>query len=301
MNLYIYGNEKDIKNKKEDFRNYFVKVSIISEKNFQVLFKDKKEKVIALDPDIVDWAFPNEIIDKIPNLKAICLLTTGYEWVDIKHCAKKNIMVTNVPGYATNSVAEQCIFMALALTKKFALFEKEGKMNYSPEFIGGDMAGKKAGIVGLGAIGSRVAEMCKGLGLDVLYFSRNPKKSKYKYVSIEELLKECDYIFFTISKNPDSEKLLNKERLRLINKNANVVTIVNGDLIDSDYLCKRVEKGTLSGFAFESKDSNLNHYKGNVFVTPFCAWYTKKSLKNMYEIWFDTIISMISDTPKNRV
>ena len=164
MNLYIYCRESDLTSaQKETLSSNFNNVEFISEPNYEPLFSDEEEKAIALDPDIVGWEFKNETIDKIPNLKAICLETTGYEWVDGTYCAEKGIVVTNVPHYATNSVAEKCVMMALALAKKYPLFVKEGKMNWDEPFIGEDMYDKPTDIIGFGAIGHALAKKLDGI------------------------------------------------------------------------------------------------------------------------------------------
>ena len=132
MNLFIYCQKDSLTSVQVSMlKARFENVKIINQSDFGPLFKDEGPKVLALDPDIVGWKFPNDIIDQIPNLKAICLQTTGYEWVDCDYCSKKGIVVTNVPHYATNSVAEKCVMMALALAKKLPLFEREGKMTIS--------------------------------------------------------------------------------------------------------------------------------------------------------------------------
>lgn len=83
------------------------------------IFNDSDEKIIALGPEVVDWKFPNEFINQIINLKAICVPTTGFSWVDTEFLKRKDIILTNVPKYSTESVAEYAISLMFNITKKY--------------------------------------------------------------------------------------------------------------------------------------------------------------------------------------
>ena len=116
MNLYIYGLETDFSHaQKELLESKFAYVNFITEANYDLVMRDNDPKVLALDPDITGWSLPNEIIARIPNLKAICLQTTGYEWVDGDYCRECSIAVTNVPHYASVSVAEKCVIYGFGI------------------------------------------------------------------------------------------------------------------------------------------------------------------------------------------
>lgn len=300
MKLYIYCRQSDLTATQINLlKERFEDVVILEKPEYEPLFSDTNEKVVAIDPDIVGWEFKNEIIDKIPNLKALCLETTGYEWVDCDYCSKKGIVVTNVPHYATNSVAEKCVMMALALAKKFPLFEKEGKMVWGEEFIGEDMYGKVADIIGFGAIGHALAEKLEGIvGRDsIRYYSRNKNEPEYRYMDFDKMLDESEYMFITISKNPESLALF--DDLSRFNSRTKVVITANGFEDVALRMAKMVEEGKLGGVAFESDDLS-KEYKGNVFVTPHNAYYTKESLEKMFEIWIQSMLS-VTDSPINKV
>lgn len=300
MNLYIYCRESDLNStQKEALNNIFEAVTILDEPKYDPLFNDENEKVIAIDPDIVGWEFKNEIIEKIPNLKAICLETTGFEWVDSEFCSKNNIVITNVPHYATNSVAEKCVMMALALAKKLPLFEKEGKMNWNKEFIGEDMSGKPVGIIGFGAIGHALAGKLDGIvGKDqIYYYSHRKDDPEYKYQDFDQMLDKCEFIFITVSKNPESLALF--DDLSRFRPDTKVVVVANGFEDVALRLVEMAEDGKLGGVAFESDDLSKK-YSGNIFATPHNAYYTKESLEKMFDIWIQTMIS-ITEKPINTV
>lgn len=291
MNLYIYAKANDLTAKqKHTLENVFSKVIIIENDNYEPLYLDLTPKVIALDPDIVGWQFNNQIIDQIPSLRAICLETTGYEWIDCDHCAQKGIAVTNVPHYATNAVAEKCVMMALALAKKIPLFQKAGKMNWDEEFIGEEMWNKPTDIIGFGAIGQCLAKKLDGIvgRKEICYYQRHQISSDYHYLSFEDMLEKSEYMFITAAKNPDSLALF--DDLSKFNRNTKVIIVANGFEEVAERMAKLVAEGKLGGVAFES-DNLEKEYTGNVFVTPHNAYYTKEALTQMFEIWVNTILS----------
>ena len=300
MKLYIYCRQNDLTAEQKDLlEEKFEDVVILEKPEYELLFNDESEKVIAIDPDIVGWEFKNEIIDKTPNIRAICLETTGYEWVDCAYCSEKGIAVTNVPHYATNSVAEKCVMMALALAKKLPLFEKEGKMNWDKEFIGEDMCGKPTDIIGFGAIGHALAKKLDGIiGRDeICYYSHNQNDPEYHYLDFDKMLDKSEYMFITISKNPESLALFND--LSKFSPQTKVIIVANGFEDIALRMAQMVEDGKLGGVAFESDDLS-KEYKGNVFVTPHNAYYTQESLEKMFEIWVQSMLSVVDD-PINKV
>jgi lactate dehydrogenase-like 2-hydroxyacid dehydrogenase len=276
----------------------YEEVIFVEDSDYSLIIEDEMEKVIALDPDIVDWQFPNEIIDKVKNIKAICLETTGYEWVDGKRCKEKGITITNVPHYASNAVAEKALFMALALAKKFPLFQAEGKMNWDERFIGEDMWDKPTDIIGLGDIGLCLAKKLEGIvgKKEICYVSKHKKEVDYLHESFDFILEKSEYMFVTCSKNQESISLF--DDLSKFNKNMKIIIVANGFEEIAERLAEKCEKGELGGVAFESDNVNRN-YKSNVFITPHNAYYTKEALIKMFDIWTNTILAVNSGEPIN--
>lgn len=301
MKLYIYSKKSVFNNEQlRSFENKYDEVIFITENDYSQLLSDDSEKIIALDPDIINWEFSNELIDKIKNIKAICLQTTGYEWIDFAYCKEKGILVTNVPHYSSNAVAEKSLFMALALAKKFPLFQREGKMNWDSNFIGDDMLGKNASIIGLGDIGLCLAKKLEGIvgKENISYVGNNRKNVDYSYETFDSAISKSEYMFVTCSKNKDSIALF--DDLSKFNKNMKVIILVSGFKEISERLVEKCEKGELAGVAFESDNVNRD-LKSNIFVTPYNAYYTKESLVKMFDIWTDTILSIKSDKSINVV
>lgn len=304
MNLYIYGLETDFTDEqKQKLHEKFAKVIFLDRASYESAMRDHEPKVLALDPDISGWELPNETIAKIPNLKAICLQTTGYEWVDGRCCREHNIVVTNVPHYASVSVAEKCIFMALALAKRFPLYQREGKMSYAPEFIGDEMWDKPTNIIGFGEIGHALARRLEPLvgNKEICYYSHNQNDPDFHYWPFEDMLERSEFMFITISKNPESIALF--DDLSKFNKNMKIIVVSNGFEEITKRLVEKCEAGELGGVAFESDDpAILSHsYNGNIFVTPHNAHCTKEAIVRMFEVWTDSMLGIVNGEAINQV
>lgn len=134
MELYIIGEKKDFTEEHIKRLKKVGSLNFIEEKHDMYnaeYVKSNEPKIIAIDPDFVDWNFSNDLIGKIPNLKAICLMSTSYSYVDIEFCKQNNIIVTNVPKYSTDSVAEYACFLMMSIARKIPL---QIKNNLKEEF-----------------------------------------------------------------------------------------------------------------------------------------------------------------------
>ena len=116
-------------------------------------FEDNDEKILVVDPDWYNWDINASHLSKVKNLKAVCVSTTAYGWIDLKYCKENNIIVCNIPKYSTDSVAEYAIFLMMCLAKKFPLqLKKDYKMEYSIPMLTTEIRNKTVGIIGLGTL-----------------------------------------------------------------------------------------------------------------------------------------------------
>lgn len=264
--------------------------------------KSDEEKIIAINPDLIGWNLQNDVLDRITNLKAICLMSTSYSYVDIEYCKNRNIVVTNVPNYSTDSVAEYAVFLMLSISRKLPIQIKgEWKENFTDEFCGMQIKGKTAAILGLGHIGERLADILKGMGMNVIYWSKNTRNDKYIYKEIDEIFKEADFIFPTFLINDETKKIITDDRINSMKNNASIITIVGTEIFNKDLVLEKVKNNTLYGLAFENSNDNINNYEGNVLVTSPYAWYTVDSLSNCIEIWVNSIEGIANNEVVNNV
>jgi len=240
----------------------------------------------------MSWNFPNEYIKKIPDLKAICLSTTSYHWVDGKLARTLGIHLTNVPN-PPNGVAEAAIFAMLAVARRYSVTFKEKKFEYKPNNFLQEVTNKTMGIVGLGRIGSKIAELGKNLGMHVIYWSRKSKNHKYKYVELEKLFKTADFIFPTLVLNDETNKFVSSKLIDLMKPTSSLIATLNSGIVDMNYVLSKVKNNKLYGCALEDDKKTTVDYKGNVFVMPPNNWYTKETIDEKMKIWVDSIISVI--------
>ncbi len=211
--------------------------------NLNELLKDADCLLVKLGAK-VDKA----MIDKAPNLKYIGMFGTGYGGIDIKCAARKNIMVCNVADYATEGVAEIIFGMIFNHIRDLGRGLKQAQKGLYSEagYKGTEIKGKTFGIIGLGNIGSRTAEIAKVFGANVQYWSRN-RKEKYEemgivYKELDEILTTSDFISINLSLNPGTEKFFNEDRINKIKKDSIIINLSPMELIDIKALSQRLKK-----------------------------------------------------------
>ena len=267
-----------------------------------ICLNSNEEKILVLNPDIIGWQFSNNAIDNMPNLKAICLKSTSYSYVDLEYCGKKGIIVTNVPKYSTDSVAEYACFLMMALARKLPIQLKSNfKEEFSSKNLEKQIKDKKVGIIGLGTIGTRLAEVLTGIGMNVSYWSRNSRDNRFQYEELEELFKTADFIFPTFLINDETKKIISDDLINKMKESASIVSMVGTDCLNKELVLNKVKNNELYGFAYESSTENMNSFEGNIMITPQYAWYTKEALDNCIEIWVQSVEGAATGNVVNRV
>ena len=262
---------------------------------------DDEEKILMADPEWYHWNLRKEHISKIKNLKEICINTTAFDWIDWQYCKDNEIIVTHTPKYSTDSVAEYAVFLLMCLAKKLPIQIKTNyKMAYNHEMLNTEIKNKTVGIIGLGTIGTKVAELCNHLGMNVMYWSKSPKENKYKRVEIDTIFKEADFIIPTFATNEETRKIISDERIKMMNGNSLINIIINPiEICNHDLLLKKAECNEIS-YAFEIyNDKTLNDYKGNVMATAPYSFYTKESIDRLVELWCNNAISIFNHKLQN--
>lgn len=265
---------------------------------------DDSEKILIADPDWYNWDINADHLSKIKNLKGVCLATTAFDWIDLDYCKNNNIIVCNIPKYSTDSVAEYGIFLMMCLAKKFPIqIKTDYKVDYSKYMLTTEIRNKTVGIIGLGTIGTKIANMCQALGMNVIYWNRSEKENKYKKVDLETIFKEADFIFPTFATNDETNKLITDDLINMMSGNAFINIINNArEIYNHDLLLEKAENEEIS-YAFELYDNEkkMDDYKGNVMVTAPYAFYTKEAIDRLIAIWCDNIVALAQDNPQNVV
>jgi phosphoglycerate dehydrogenase-like enzyme len=264
------------------------------------LYDGDEERILTLDPDFCDWKAQSEDIDKIPNLKAICLQTTSFSWIDTNHFKEKGIPVTNNRGFSTEAVAEWAIMTMIALARKIPLTAKDGWKTDFVKYQGIELVGKTAGIIGLGRIGKRIAELCRGIGMNVIAWSHESKAENVEMVPLEEVFSRADVVFPIVADNSETQKLITDDLLKSMKLSTIFVSMIHL-IYNHQLLLDMVKEGKLYGYGFESAKGDFASYEGNVWAGPQIAWATKESMRKNGEQWVEAIITASQGEFKNRV
>src|SRR3989338_3686855 len=239
-------------------------------------------------------------IDDSPKLEYIGVLATAYGKIDYKYAKKKGIVVCNIPDYSTESVAEFTIAVILEHIRKLG----EGKSKVREGDCSGDgfyateIKNKKFGVLGLGNIGGRVAELALGFNADVRYWSRN-RKPKFeskgiKYQDSDHLIRECDFLSINLAQTSDTKNFLNEKKINSLKKGAIVVNTAPMELVNIKALEKRLQSGEIT-FILDHSDEmksedvkTLAKYK-NCIIYPPIAYVSKEAAIAKKEIFVKNI------------
>ena len=306
MNIYItyersFFTEKQIENLSKYAKLIFLE-SYFDLDSAEYL-KDDEEKILMADPEWYHWNLRKDHISKIKNLKAICINTTAFDWIDGEYCNNNGIIVTHTPKYSTDSVAEYAIFLMMCLAKKLPIQIKTNyKMEYNHEMLNTEIRDKTLGIIGLGTIGTRIAELCSNLGMKVIYWSKNKKENSYQRVEVDEIFKKADYIIPTFATNDETRKLITDERIEMMSGNNLINIIINPvEIYNHNLVLEKAGKNEI-GYAFEIyDDKTLNDFKGNVMATAPYSFYTKESIDRLVELWCNNTIGILNNNLQNVV
>lgn len=258
------------------------------------LFEGDEERLLCLNPDYVSWKLPSDDYRDIPNLKAILIASTGFEWVKQDVANERDIPICQIVNFSTQAVAEWAVMMMFNLARQTPrLIKDDYPLDFDKDFMkygGVQLKGKTAGIIGLGHIGSAIAEACKGLGMTVVYWSRSSTDDTYNKVSLEELMSTADVIFPTAAKNPETLAMINDDHIKSMKKSAMLVDIAHG-LFNQEKIIAMVAGGDLFGYGFEGKPGEFTKFEGNVWAVPAYAWTTFESMHNSVVLWTDNMVS----------
>ena len=260
----------------------------------------------------------SEIINKLPNLKYIGVLATGYNVVDIEAAKKRGITVTNVPAYSTNSVVQMTFAHILNLTNRVAHYAHEnrkGKWSASPDFCYwdtnlGEIAGKTLGVVGLGNIGYKVACIARDFGMDV--FACTSKNSAdlpdgIQKVTFNGLLGISDILTLHCPLTPQTKEMINKDTLSQMKRGALLINTGRGALVNDKDVAQALCEGQLGGYGADvmtqepPKPDNPLLSAPNAYLTPHIAWATLEARKRLASIASANVAAFVQGSPKNVV
>ena len=265
----------------------------------------------AWDADIAvlsNLPFRKAVMERCESLKMISVAVTGVDHVDMDHCREKGILVSNCAGYSNTAVSELVFGLALSLYRRIIPCDRavrEGKDKTG--LVGFELSGKKFGVVGMGAIGTRTARLAKAFGCEVLGFNRSPRQIEgVRMVELDTLLKECDIVSLHVPLTEQTRGLIGERELGLMKPGAILINTARGPVVDSAALADALEKGRLAGAAvdvFETEPPIPQDHPllsaPNVVATPHVAFATKEALYQRAVIVFDNVAGYLDGKPQN--
>lgn len=278
----------------------------------------QQDKLLARvqDADIIMLAnqpLSADIINACPNLKMLSVAFTGVDHVALAACRTRQIMVCNAAGYSTNAVAELVFGLAISVIRHIVPCDARCRTAGTKDgLVGFELFGKTFGVVGTGAIGSRVAKIAAAFGCKVLAYSRTVKqelvKAGVEYVSLDELLAKSDFVSLHVPLTEATRGLLNAEAISKMKQGAVLLNTARGPVVDSEALAAALNSGKLAGAGIDvfegeppiDKKHPLCSAK-NTVLTPHVAFASREALEKRAEIVFANIEKWLAGAPQNIV
>jgi glycerate dehydrogenase len=280
-----------------------------------VVSRSKDADLIFTNKTPVDAA----ALEQLPKLKYIGVLATGYNIVDIDAAKKGGIIVANVPGYGTSSVVQMTFALLLELTlhvQRHSDSVREGKWSRSIDFCYWDfplveLAGKTIGIIGLGHIGSKVADVATAFDMKVIGNSRTrtdqSHRKNFRWAEIPDLLETSDVVSIHCPLFPETRGLINKESLALMKKTAFLLNTSRGPIIVDEDLADALNREVIAGAGIDVLSTepppagNPLFTAKNCIITPHISWATKEARSRMMDIAVANLEAFLAGKPVNIV
>ncbi len=262
-----------------------------------------------------------ETIAALPDLRYVGVLATGYNVVDTKAAAERGIVVTNIPTYGTDSVAQHVAALMLEFARGVALHDRAvhaGEWTRNADWCFGkqpmfELSGRTLGIVGIGRIGQAVARIGAAFGMDLiahdLYWPTPDKLAglQVTQVGMEALFEQSDVISLHCPLTPENHHLVNAARLGKMKSNAILINTSRGPLIDNEALANALRAGTIAGAGLDVLDTepppadNPLLSAPHCIITPHVAWYAREARQRLMQIAADNLKAFQGGSPVNTV
>lgn len=257
-----------------------------------------------------NFRYGKDVISQCPDLKMICVAFTGVDHVDLAYCRERGITVCNCAGYSTVAVADMVFGFAIDLARNILACDKTVRAEGTKAgLVGYELKGKKFGVIGAGAIGSRVCRLANAFGCKVYAYSRTPKAwEDVEFVSMDELLETCDIVSLHVPLNADTKGLIGREQLARMKKSAFLINTARGPVVDSQALAEALAQGEIAGAAvdvFEMEppvpQDHVLLKAPNLIATPHVAFASQQAFEKRAKIVCDNVRKWLDGEPQNVV
>jgi D-3-phosphoglycerate dehydrogenase len=275
--------------------------------------EELKERIKEADIVIVGWSdLTKNVIDSAKRLKMVSIWATTCHYADLEAAKERGIMVTHIPGYAMEAVAEHTFALLLAAIRKLPLADKHvrnGGFDWRP-FGGIELYGKTLGIIGTGSIGCRVAEIAKAFKMRILGYDKYPNVKRaeeigMKYVDLYTLLKESDFITLHVTLTSETERLIGKKEIEAMKKGVVLINTSQGKVVDEKALVDALKSGKMSFAGLDvfgeeppAKDNSLFKLD-NTILSPHVGFHTTEAAKRCTDICIENVVKFLEGHLQN--
>ncbi|MGV6478006.1 D-2-hydroxyacid dehydrogenase [Pantoea agglomerans] len=257
-----------------------------------------------------------DTLQQLPELRFICVAATGYDCIDLDACRARGIVVSNVPGYSTQSVSEAVIAAIFALRRQLMAYASNTRIDWpqAKHFCVhhqpiGDIGGATLGIAGKGDIGQAVGRLAQALGMQVQYAERKgSERVRDGYVSFEQMLATSDIISLHCPLSDSTRQMIDREALDKMKPQALLINTARGGLINESDLAAALKQGQIGGAALDvlsseppAPDNPLLADLPALLLTPHIAWASRSGVENLVAGVMANIAAFIQGEPINVV
>lgn len=261
-----------------------------------------------------------ELLKDAPNVKMLAITATGFDNIDLEYCKSRGIAAANVKAYSTPAVAQHTFAMALFVLEKISYYDeyvKSGRYSSQSGFCNFDekyneLSGKTWGIIGMGNIGRSVARIAEAFGCKVIFYSAsgNSTCTDYERVELDVLLKESDVLSIHCPLSDRTRNLINRDTLKLMKRNAILINVARGPVVNDADLAEALNNGTIAGAGLDvlgvepmEKDNPLGLIKDSrkLLITPHMAWASVESRQRCFDEVFENIRAFMEGRERNRL
>ena len=274
-----------------------------------------------MDADVVitnKALIDEKLIDRLPNLHYIGVTATGYNVVDVQAATRKGIVVTNIPAYSTDSVAQLVFSHILNIVNRVEMHAtsvRSGEWTISPDFAywkspQSELTGKTIGIIGFGRIGRKVAEIAGAFRMKVIFNNRSQvpyAPVQMRQLGMEEVFAESDVVSINCPLSAENSEFVNQQLLQKMKKSAILINTGRGGLINETDLATALNAGIIAAAGLDvlstepPKTDNPLLTAKNCFITPHIAWATFEARQRLMNITVENLQCFISGKPQNMV
>ncbi len=274
------------------------------------------------------------LLGQLPEMRYITTRSTGFDHVDLPACQARNIVVSNVPTYGENTVAEHTFGLILSLSRRIhQAYSRTIRGDFSLDGLRGfDLKGRTLGVVGAGHIGLHVVRIGRGFGMDVLAYDlvQQPLLAEvlgFRYVALDELIAQSDIVTLHLPYLPSTHHLLDRARLGLMKRGSLLINTARGPIVDTDALLWALDEGIIAGAGLDVvegedliADEELLLRQGvvteqlqaairghvllrreNVVITPHIAFDSQEALRRILDTTVDNVRAFMAGEPRNLV